>query len=160
MTRHFGLPPKPGDGGFRRARDAKPVSTLFVTAVFGIISAAVAALSFSEARDFFSNLFHGRSLIGAVVAAGFGCWLYIWIARPRFAAHFQPEGDAFSDLLRFYAKASLALIIVLAVGRYSSPVIGTLFSGFILCAAGGAAAAAAFQTVLAFVPAYETENGA
>ncbi|MEL7487341.1 MAG: hypothetical protein AAGJ87_09030 [Pseudomonadota bacterium] len=160
MTRHFGLPSRRGDTGFRRARDDKPAATFFVTAAFGVIGAAIAALSFSEARIIFADLFHGRSLIGAVFSAGFGCWMYIWIARPRFAAHFKPQGDAFSDLLRFYAKATFALLALLFIGRYAAPVIGALFSGFILCTAGGAGAAAAFQTVLAFVPAYEPENGA
>ncbi len=160
MTRNFGLPPKVGDEGFRNARNERPATTLFVTAVFGVIGASVAAISFNEARELFSALYHGRSLVAAIVAGGFGCWMYIWIARPRFAAHFKPKGDPFSDLLRFYARAALALIGVYLAGRYGAPVIGPLFGGMILCAAGGAGAAAAFQTVLAFLPAYETERGA
>jgi len=160
MNRNFGLPVKPGDTAFRNARNEKPVTTLLITAIFGIIGAAIAAISFSEARDLFSTLYHGRSLIAAVLAAGFGCWMYIWIARPRFAAHFKPEGDAFSDLLRFYAKAAAALLGIYLLGRYGMPAIGKLFSGILLCIAGGAGAAAAFQTVLAFVPAYETEENA
>jgi len=160
MNRNFGLPVKPGDAAFRTARNEKPVTTLFVTAVFGVLGAAVAAISFNEARDLFSSLFHGRSLIAAVLAAGFGCWMYVWIARPRFAAHFKPEGDAFSDLVRFYAKAGLTLLVVYIIGRYAAPVASTLMSGMLLCFAGGAGAAAAFQTVLAFVPAYETEKNA
>ncbi len=158
MKRNFGLPSK--DAGLARARDAKPVATLFVSAVFGIIGAAIAALSFSEARSILSNLFHGRSLVAAVVAAGFGCWMYVWIARPRFAAHFQPQGDAFSDLLQFYAKAVVSLVVLLAIGRFIAPSLGAIPGVMVLCAAGGAGAAAAFQTVLAFVPAYEPENGA
>lgn len=153
MRRNFGLPSK--DGGFTRARDAKPLATLFVSGLFGVIGAAVAALSFSEARSVLSDLFHGRSLIAAVFAAGFGCWMYVWIARPRFAAHFQPQGDAFSDLIRFYAKAVIVLAGLLLIGRFATPAIGSIASVLVLCAAGGAAAAAAFQTVLAFVPAYE-----
>ncbi|MEL7491397.1 MAG: hypothetical protein AAGJ73_11825 [Pseudomonadota bacterium] len=160
MNRNFGLPVKPGDAGFRSARTEKPVTTLLVTAAFGVIGAAVAALSFNEARGVFADLYHGRSLIAAVIAAGFGCWMYVWIARPRFAAHFKPEGDAFSDLLRFYFKAALSLLIIFFLGRFGAPIVGTLISGSLLCIAGGAGAAAAFQTVLAFVPAYETEENA
>ena len=155
MTRNFGLPVKPDDVAFRSARHEKPVATLVVTAIFGILGAALAAISFNEARELFSSLFHGRSLVGAIVAAGFGCWMYIWLARPRFAAHFQPKGDPFSDLLRFYAKAGLILMVIYLTGRYLTPTFSETISGMALCAAGGAAAAAAFQTVLAFVPAYE-----
>ncbi len=160
MTRNFGLPPKGDNDRFRNARNERPALTFFVTGVFGVIGAAVAAVSFNEARELFSALYHGRSLVAAVLAGGFGCWMYIWIARPRFAAHFKPKADPFSDLLRFYARAALALVIVYATGRYAAPAIGPLISGMILCVAGGAGAAAAFQTVLAFVPAYETEKGA
>jgi len=159
MNRNFGLPPKPGDAAFRSARNERPVSTVLATAAFGVIGAALAAISFNEAREFFSSLFHGRSLIAAILAAGFGCWMYVWIARPRFAAHFKPERDPFSDLVKFYAKAALSLIAIYLLGRYGTPA-GNLISGMLLCAAGGAGAAAAFQTVLAFVPAYETESEA
>ena len=159
MNRNFGLPTKPGDATFRRARDEKPIATLFITAIFGVIGAAVAALSFNEARILFTALFHGPSLAAAVIAAGFGCWSYVWIARPRFAAYFNGRNDAFSDLLRFFAKAAGVLVTLLLIGRFASPFLGAYISGGILCIAGGASAAAAFQTVLAFVPAYEpTQN--
>ena len=160
MNRNFGLPPKEGDAAFRNARNEKPVSTLLATAAFGVIGAAVAAISFNEARESFSALFHGRSLVAAVLAAGFGCWMYVWIARPRFAAHFKPERDPFSDLVKFYAKAAISLLLLLVIGRFAAPAASNLVSVMVLCAAGGAAAAAAFQTVLAFVPAYETESEA
>ncbi|MEM9706799.1 MAG: hypothetical protein AAF850_12070 [Pseudomonadota bacterium] len=157
MSRHYGLPPKGDADRFHRARDARPVMTLCISAVFGVIGAAVAAISFNEARSTLDALFHGPSLVAAVLAAGFGCWTYVWIARPRFAAHFSRGGDAFSDLLRFYARAALALLVTLCIGRYIAPSIGSTATGMILCAAGGAGCAAAFQTVLTFVPAYEVQ---
>ena len=40
MNRNFGLPVKPGDVGFRNARNEKPVTTLIITAVFGVLGAA------------------------------------------------------------------------------------------------------------------------
>lgn len=158
MNRNFGLPTKPGDAAFRRARDERPLATLFITGIFGIIGAAVAAISFNEARVLFTSLFHGPSLAAAVLAAGFGCWSYVWIARPRFAAHFNGRNDAFSDLLRFFAKAAGILMALLLVGRFANPILGDMISGGLLCASGGAAAAAAFQTVLAFVPYYEPSS--
>ena len=145
MNRNFGLPPKGDGAAFRNARNEKPVSTLVATAAFGIIGAAVAAISFNEARDLFSSLFHGRSLVAAVLAAGFGCWMYVWIARPRFAAHFKPERDPFSDLVKFYAKAALTLLAIYLLGRYAAPAASNLVGVMLLCAAGGAAAAAAFS---------------
>ena len=158
MNRNFGLSPKPGDIAFRAARTEKPVATMLATASFGVIGAAVAAISFNEAQSLFSSLFRGWSLIAAVLAAAFGCWMYVWIARPRFAAHFQPERDPFSNLIKFYFKAAVILVALFAFGRYAAPSLSTLISGMVLCGAGGASAAAAFQTVLAFVPAYETES--
>ena len=158
MNRNFGLPPKPGDIAFRAARTEKPLATMLATAAFGVIGAAIAAMSFNEARSLFSSLFHGRSLIAAVLAAGFGCWIYVWIARPRFAAHFKPERDPFSNLIKFYAKAGLVLILLLIIGRNAAPVVGNLISVLVLCVAGGASAAAAFQTVIAFVPYHEPES--
>lgn len=156
MKRNFGLPAKSSDVAFKKARYEKPIATLLATAAFGVIGAAIAAIGFNEARELFSSLYHGRSLIGAVLAAGFGCWTYIWIARPRFAAHFKSERDAFSDILRFYTKAAVGLIVLLFAGRLAAGNVDPLISGILLCAAGGAGAAAAFQTVLTFVPAYET----
>lgn len=160
MTRNWGLPTKPEQTAFNSARKTRPFATLGITAIFGAIGAAIAAISFNTARGHIDDLFHGGSLVMAVVAAGFGCWSYIWIARPRFAAHFKPVGDAFSDLLRFYARAALALILVLLAAQVAIFVAGDLISVILLCVSGGAAAAAAFQTVLAFVPGYEPEERA
>ena len=101
MTRNWGIPPN--DGGFRKARRARPFLTLGVTAVYGIIGASVAGMGFNDARAMLTGLFHGPSLLAAVVAAGFGCWVYILLAWQRFAAQFT-GGDAFSDLLQFYAR--------------------------------------------------------
>lgn len=155
MTRNWGLPAKEQQVALRDAKTAKPMMTLFVSAVFGIIGASIAAISFAEARDLIANLFHGLNLITAVIAAGFGCWAYIWLARPRFAAQFSGKGDAFSSLLRFYVRAALALFVVLIAGMNAELIAPNFVSVFLLCISGGAGAAAAFQTVLAFVPYYE-----
>lgn len=156
MTRNWGLPKK--TDAFRQASSARPVATLSITAVFGIIGAAAAVISFAEARDMVERLFHGRSLIMAVIAAGFGCWVYVLLARARFAAHFTGGGGAFSDLLRFYARATIALAGLVLAGFLAKIVGVTQASILILCVAGGAGAAAAFQTVLAFVPGSEPEK--
>ncbi len=155
MTRNWGLPPKEGNETFRQAKDKKPLLTLLVTAVFGVIGASVAALSFAPARSEITNLFHGATLVGAIVAAGFGCWLCVWLARPRFAAHFSGKGDPFSSLVRFYARAAILLMVVLFAGHSIGLIAPNMFSVLLLCVSGGAGAAAAFQTVLAFVPHYE-----
>jgi hypothetical protein len=155
MRRNWGLPTKDGERAFLDAKTAKPLMTLFVSAVFGVIGASVAAMSFAEARDVIANLFHGVKLVAAVVAAGFGCWAYVWLARPRFAAQFTAEGDGFSSLLRFYARAAVILMTVLILGRLSPAIMPDVITVLILCASGGAGAAAAFQTVLTFVPYYE-----
>ncbi|MDZ7627700.1 MAG: hypothetical protein U5J99_04725 [Parvularculaceae bacterium] len=149
MTRNWGIPAK--DGEFRRARNAKPLLSLGITAIYGVIAAALAALSFTEARSILSGLFRGWSLAPAIVAAGLGCWLYIYIAWPRFAAQFQ-GGDEFPDLLRFYARAAIALGVVLLVMKFLKIIVGPTVGGMLLCLSGGAAAAAAFQTVMLFVP--------
>jgi len=154
MNRNWGLPPKPGRVAFKNAKTAKPLATLGLTAIFGVIGAAIAAISFNEARDVLAGLFHGGSLVAAIAAAGFGCWGYIWLARPRFAAHFTGESDAFADLLRFYIKAAIVLFAALIAARAANTVLGNLVSVLMLCISGGAGAAAAFQTVLAFVPNY------
>jgi hypothetical protein len=160
MARNWGLPVK-ADGVFRKARSARPMATLGLSALYGIIGAAVAAIAFNDARALWrTDLFHGLSLIMAVVIAGFGCWLYVWLARPRFAAHFAAEGDAFSDLLRFYARGAIGLGVALLVAKLVEFATTDLVSVLILCAAGGAGAAAAFQTVLAFVPGYDGEEKA
>ncbi len=159
MTRNWGLPPRSGKRAFLDARTAKPVMTLFVSAVFGVIGASVAAISFADARIYAASLFHGPSLIAAVVAAGFGCWMYVWLARPRFAAQFSGRGDAFSKLLRFYAKAALGLGVILFAGKFAETIDPKLISILLLCISGGAGAAAAFQTVLTFVPYYEDDAG-
>ena len=160
MTRNWGLPTKREEAAFRRARRARPIATLSISALFGVIGAAIAAISFNEARAVIEHVFHGRSLVFAVLAAGFGCWAYVWIARPRFAAHFNNIGDAFSDLLKFYVRAALALGAVFALAKLTPHFASDVVSVLILCALGGAAAAAAFQTVLAFVPAYEPSESA
>lgn len=156
MTRNWGLPQKPDDASFRRARTERPAAVLALSAVYGVIGAAVAAISFAEARAAGTSLFHGASLVAAIGAAGFGCWAYVWLARPRFAAHFTGKGDAFSDLLRFYCVGALALFALVAVGKIAGLVLGDIASIVLLCISGGAGAAAAFQTVLAFVPHYRT----
>ena len=121
----------------------------------------VAGLGFSEARGVAAGLFQDRSLPVAVFAGGFGAWFYVWLVRPRFAAHFSPGGsDAFSTLVRFYAKAALGLLIFLAFARFSAQLTGPLASALMLCICGGGGAAAAFQTVIAFVPGYDQEPGA
>lgn len=158
MNRNWGLPSKSERAALRSAKEAKPLATLGISIVFGVFAAAVAALSFGAAQEILTGLFHGWSMIAAVLAAGFGCWAYVWLARPRFAAHFDGRGDAFSDLLRFYARAAVGLGVLLLIGRFSGVVLGDFLRVLILCTAGGASAAAAFQTVLAFVPGYEEEE--
>lgn len=155
MTRNWGLPPKDGETTFRHAKNKKPVLTLLISAVFGVIGASVAAMSFAGARTALANLFHGGTLIVAIVSAGFGCWAYVWLARPRFAAHFSSEGDPFSSLIRFYARTAVFLLVLLFIGQSIDLIAPNMFSVFLLCISGGAGAAAAFQTVLAFVPHYE-----
>ncbi len=158
-NRNWGLPSKDEQRAIRDAKSAKPALTLFVSAVFGVIGAAVAAASFAEARLALTGLFHGGSLISAVVAAGFGCWMYIWLARPRFAAQLSGQGDAFSKLLRFYVRAALALGVALLLASLLGMIEPKIISVLLLCACGGAGAAAAFQTVLTFVPYYEEGAG-
>lgn len=153
MTRNWGLPPKSGFT-FQRARSSRPFATLGLSALYGIIGAAIAAINFNDARQVIENLFHGRTLVMAIVAGGFGCWAYVWIARPRFAAHFTGERDAFSDLLMFYARGAAALIATWLAAMAASSLGVELLGVLLHCAAGGAGAAAAFQTVLAFVPDY------
>jgi len=95
MPRNWGLPAKDQHAAFINAKTAKPLLTLVVSAIFGVIGASVAAVSFTEARALAPDLFHGASLIAAVIAAGFGCWSYIWLARPRFAAQILRPGRCF-----------------------------------------------------------------
>lgn len=158
MTRNWGLPPSDEKTALYSARSDRPILTLTISAIFGIFAASIAVICFAGARGRIDELFHGGTLIGAVLAAGLGCWVYIWIARPRFADHFTGKGHAFSILLRFYARAAAVLIgVVLAamsINIAAAPIIGVL----LLCIGGGAGAAAAFQTVLAFVPYYEHEE--
>ncbi len=157
MTRNWGIPPK--DSAFRRARHAKPIMTLGVTAIYGIIAAALAAISFTDARTILTGLFRGLSIAPAIIAAGVGCWVYIYVAWPRFAAQFH-GGDTFSDLVRFYARAAVALILFLFAAKFAGVILPDMISGALLCVSGGAAAAAAFQTVMTFVPPGSTEEGA
>lgn len=149
MRRNFGLTSR--NGPFARARDAKPVLTLLSAALFGIIGASLAAMSFNDARSAVTSLFRGYSLIAAALAAGFGCWSYIYFAWPRLAAHFS-GGDAFSDLVRFYAKAAVVLTLIYIAARASFVFGQPRLSVVLMCLSGGAAAASAFQTVLTFVP--------
>ena len=159
MTRNWGIPSKDDRLALRHAKREKPVLTTIMTTTFGVFGAAVAVISFNEARTLLSGLFHGGSLIGAVLAAGFGCWAYIWLARPRFAAHFSSgPGDPFSGLLRFYVRATIALLVTLMIARGAQLIAADIFSVMLLCVSGGAAAAAAFQTVIAFVPSYASDN--
>jgi hypothetical protein len=149
LTRNWGIPSK--DDAFRRVRHAKPLLSLGITAAYGIIGASIAAISFSEARTILVGLFRGLSLVPAVAAAGLGCWLYIYLAWPRFAAQFA-GGDEFGELLKFYARAAIALILFLLVAKFAFIALGNWAGGVFLCMTGGAAAAAAFQTVMLFVP--------
>ena len=161
MARNWGIPTK-GGVGFRDAKIAKPILTLVVSAIYGAIGAAIAAISFAEARSVLVGLFHGASLIAAILAAGFGCWGYIWLTRPRFASLFSGKGDPFSSLIRFYARAAICLFVLLILSEAAGLLPTNLISVLLLCISGGAGAAAAFQTVLAFVPYYEApdSNGA
>ena len=158
MNRNWGMPPRPDQVAFRSARSARPLATLGVTAIYGVIGAAAAAISFNDARQLLENLFHGRSLVMAVIAAGFGCWAYVWLARPRFAAHFTGASDAFSVILRSYAIGALGLVSLFLIAKMAEFVLNEFVSVIVLCCCGGAGAAAAFQTVLAFVPGYETSE--
>ena len=155
MTRNWGLPAKEERAAIRDAKKSTPLLTLAVSAVFGVMAAAIAAISFAQAQEMIVNLFHGASLVAAVIAAGFGCWSYVWLARPRFAAQFTGRGDAFSSLLRFYVRAAVILFLVLIIGQNAGLIAPNIVSVLLLCVSGGAGAAAAFQTVLTFVPYYE-----
>ncbi len=155
MARHWGIPNKDGGIGLRDAKIAKPILTLVVSAIYGSVGAAIAVISFDEARTVLTDLFHGGSLIAAILAAGFGCWGYIWLTRPRFASLFSGKGDAFSSVLRFYVRAAIGLFVLLIAGQAAGALPFKLISVLLLCMSGGAGAAAAFQTVLAFVPYYE-----
>ncbi|MBY0423764.1 MAG: hypothetical protein K2Q06_15780 [Parvularculaceae bacterium] len=137
----------------------RPIATLGISGVFGVYAAALATLGFGGARQIAESVFRGMSLIPAVIAAGFGCWAYVWIARPRFAAHFA-GGDDFSALLRFYVRAAVTLGLVYAAAQGARAAGAGIVSVLFFCMCGGAAAAAAFQTVLAFVPDYKTNKGA
>ncbi len=157
MSRNWGLPTKDERTAFHDSKEMKPLLTLLVSAVFGVIGAAVAVMSFAGARTALTGLFHGGTLVGAVVAAGFGCWGYVWLARPRFAAHFSGQGDPFSSLIRFYARAAIVLVGLLLIGQSIGGFAPRMITVMLLCVSGGAGAAAGFQTVLAFVPKYESE---
>lgn len=155
MSRNWGLPKGKKTGAFRDAKVEKPVMTLLVSAVFGVLGASLSVIGFAAARDAVHDLYHGASLIAAVISGGFGCWAYVWLARPRIAAQITGERHAFSSLLRFYAQAavSLSALLLLSIAlRKTAPEIVYVA---MFCITGGAGAAAAFQTVLAFVPYYE-----
>ncbi|MEO0399438.1 MAG: hypothetical protein AAF224_08445 [Pseudomonadota bacterium] len=150
MTRNWGIPAKGLD--LSRARNARPALTLLVSAAYGVIGVSLTFFSFTGARDMLDGLFRGPSIAAAVIAGSFGCWLYILLSWPRFAAQFT-GGDGFSAVVLFYARATVALSAALLLAKVAAVVAGSTVSGLMLCAAGGAAAAAAFQTVLTFVPA-------
>lgn len=158
MGRNWGIPSSSGRGALRDPSIARPIMTLFVSAVFGVISAVISGSSFSLASAALSGLFKGPSVIAAVVAAGFGCWLYIWLARPRFAAQFSGRGDIFNRLLKFYALAAVLLSFLFFIADASLTRLPIVIGISLLCVTGGSAAAAAFQTVLAFVPYYDESD--
>lgn len=165
MSRNWGIPSKPGNKTLRSAKNTRPIATLIISFGFGIVGAIVAGLGFTQASDLLAGLFHDKSLYGAVFAAAFGCWFYIWLVRPRFAAHFNPaatedKSEPFFDITRFYARAAAGLLIFLFLARFSQHFAGDMVATLLLCAAGGGGAAAAFQTVIAFVPGYDQEPGA
>ena len=145
MARNWGIPTKEGGIGFRDAKSAKPILTLAISAVYGAIGAAIAVISFDEARQVLTHLFHGGSLVAAILAAGFGCWGYIWLTRPRFASLFSGKGDPFSSLVRFYVRAAIGLFVLLIAGQAAGLLPTNLISVLILCISGGAGAAAAFS---------------
>ncbi|MEO1015068.1 MAG: hypothetical protein AAFX08_07765 [Pseudomonadota bacterium] len=149
MSRNWGIPGKPA--ALKQAEGARPLATLAVTAVFGVAAATIAAVAFSDAASRYFGLFHGVSLAMAVIAAGFGCWLYVFIAWPRFAANFT-GGDGFQVLVSFYAKAAGALILMAGLIVGLNAVAPPAIAGAAACFVGGAAAAAAFHTVIVFVP--------
>ncbi len=165
MSRNWGIPSKPANTTMRHAKNSRPLATLLVSFGFGVIGAVVAGVGFSEARVTLAGLFHDKSLYAAVFAAAFGCWFYVWLVRPRFAAHFNPEStpikvEPFFDIIRFYARSAAGLLLFLFIARFSQYIAGDMIATLLLCAAGGSGAAAAFQTVIAFVPGYDQEPGA
>ncbi len=171
MSRNWGIPSKPGNSAMRYAKNTRPLTTLLTSAAFGIFGAVIAGASFSEARLLLAGLFHDKSLYGAVTAAAFGAWFYVWLVRPRFAAHFNEgstinnttntdEVDPFFDILRFYARASAGLVLALFLAKFAHYLTGNLIATLLLCVIGGGGAAAAFQTVISFVPGYDQEPGA
>ncbi len=165
MSRNWGIPSKPGNRTLRTAKNTRPIATALISLGFGIIGALIAGVSFNQARLMLAGLFHDKSLYGAVIAAVFGCWFYVWLVRPRFAAHFSAENqpnsaDPFFDIARFYARAAAGLLIFLFIARTSHHLAGDMVATLLLCVAGGGGAAAAFQTVISFVPGYDQEPGA
>ena len=150
MTSNWGH--SSNSGAIRAAANQRPVATLAVTATFGVAAAAIATLAFSDATGAYSGIFRGKSLAFAVVAAGFGCWLYVFLAWPRFAASFNGR-DGFSTLVAFYARAAAALVAGATISAFLGDAAPPVVAGATACFIGGAAAAAAFQTVIAFVPA-------
>ncbi|MEM8935604.1 MAG: hypothetical protein AAGC77_04280 [Pseudomonadota bacterium] len=152
MARNWGLSTNDERRTLRDAQTAKPVLTLLASFVFGVVGASVAVLSFSLARGATTDLFQGFYLLLSVIAAGFGAWGYVWLALPRFAAQFRAIGDPFSKLIRFYLRAAILLVILTFIGRVMLTTAPNILTTLVLCISGGAGAAAAFQTVLAFVP--------
>ena len=158
MGRNWGIPNSSARGALRNVDISKPLLTLLTSAIFGIIGVAIAVISFAGARTIAVGLFNGASLAAAVIAAGAGCWLYVWIARPRFAAQFSGKGDVFHKLLRFYIAAVAALVVLFFAASMASGMLPAIITVFLYCFTGGSAAAAAFQTILAFVPYYDDPN--
>ena len=152
MRRNWGLPTKEKAQAFRRAKNEQPLLTLLITVVFGIVGAGLAAVSFHDATAVLRGAFHGGNLITSVIAAGFGAWVYIWLARARFAAIFSPNNTAFSQLVRFFVRATFGLLALMILAKGAGVLVGAGLYSALLCVCGGAASAAAFQTVMAFVP--------
>ncbi|MEM9897958.1 MAG: hypothetical protein AAF742_01120 [Pseudomonadota bacterium] len=154
MSRNFGLSQK--RRAFRESHNGRPALTLFSTATFGTIAAAIAAIAFSQAASSSDHFFRGASLAMAVLTAGAGCWLYIFLSWTRIAANFT-GGDAFSQLLVFYGKATVGLLLAAFLAWLVSDLGDPVAAGLAACFVGGAAAAGAFQTVITFVPSAPNE---
>lgn len=165
MSRNWGIPSKPANKVLRTAKNTRPIATALASTAFGVLGALIAGMAFTHARELLAGLFQDKSLYGAVIAAAFGCWFYVWLVRPRFAAHFTDTpmssySDPFFDILRFYARAAAGLLIAFFIAKVSNQLIGALPATLLMCIIGGGGAAAAFQTVISFVPGYDQEPGA
>lgn len=149
MNRNWGL-----GGGWSRKSDRgndRLLLTIAVALAYGALAAVLAAASFTSAKAEIPGLFHGASLIFAVLFASAGCWGYVICTQRRFHAAFG-QSAPFRRVLAFFLRGAvyLAVSFLLALGAgMAGP---DLMAGMMLCFAGGVGAAAAFQTVLAFTP--------